>query len=65
MVCAVIKRKQDGSICCPAFWQQEFKGWFDGQDVVKVYPDKEGLDMNVFQNDVHEKTTQMMSKLSY
>ena len=65
MVCALDKRKQDVSICCPAFWQQGLGSWFDGQDVVKIYPDNAGFDKAEFQDDVNEKIANMRSKLSY
>ena len=62
---ALDKRKQDVCICCPAFWQQEFKRWFDDQDVEKVYPDIKSVEKIEFHDDVNEKITNMRSKLSY
>ena len=65
VVCDLDKRKQDVSICCFVLWQQEFKRWFDGQDVETVYPDIKSVEKSEFQDDVNEKITNMKPNLLY
>ena len=45
--------------------EQEFKRWFDDQDVEKVYPDIKSVEKSEFQDDVNEKITNMRPNLLY
>ena len=45
--------------------EQEFKRWFDGQDVETVYPDIKSVEKSEFQDDVNEKITNMKPNLLY
>ena len=45
--------------------EQEFKRWFDGQDVETVYPDIKSVEKSEFQDDVNEKITSMRPHLLY
>ena len=65
LACVVDTHKRDVGICCPAFWQHEFKTWFDGQDILKVFVCNVGLGETSVPDYLNGLITCMRTTLAY